>query len=338
VKVFILKPSSLGDVIQALPVLRMLKKHRPEAEIHWWIDAGLTPLLEDDPDLAGVIPFERRRWASPLHWDEALRSILAIRGYRFDCVLDLQSLARSAACAWLADGGITVGLEDAREGAPALYDIAVPRPSFDTHAVDWYLQTLAPLKVPIDWAIDWLPVRPRVAQAVQDKWHPEAGRWIAVQPGARWSNKRWPIEFYSAMVQQLGARWPDARFAVLGGMADQEAGRVIAAAAPGRSMDLTGRTSLPEMIEWIRRCDLVVSNDTGPMHAAAALGKKIIAIFGPTEPARTGPYGQLNNVLQLKLPCVPCMTNSCRLETPLACLQGIRPETVVDRAERLLAP
>jgi heptosyltransferase I len=330
VKVFILKPSSLGDVIQALPVLRMLKKHRPEAEVHWWIEAGLVPLLEEDPDLAGLIPFERRRWASPLHWDEALRSIWSIRGFRFDYVLDLQSLARSAACAWLADGGITIGLEDVREGAPALYDIAVPRASYETHAVDWYLTTLAPLKVPIDWEIDWLPVRPRVAQAVQDKWNPEAGRWVAIQPGARWTNKRWPAQFYAEVVTQIAASHPETRFAILGGMEDQEAGRTIAAAVPGCSLDLTGRTSLPEMIEWIRRCDVVLSNDTGPMHAAAALGKKTIAIFGPTEPARTGPYGQLDNVLQLKLPCVPCMTTTCRLER-LECLEGIRPGTVVRR-------
>lgn len=336
-KVFILKPSSLGDVIQALPVLRMLKKHRPEAEIHWWIDAGLVPLLEDDPDLAGIIPFERRRWSSPLHWDEALRSIRSIRGFRFDCVLDLQSLARSAACAWLADGGITIGLEDSREGAPAVYDISVPRRSYHTHAVDWYLQTLAALKVPVDWDIDWLPIRPRVAQAVQAKWNPEPGLWIAIQPGARWNNKRWPAEFYADVVRQLAAARPEARFAVLGGMEDQEAGRIIAAAVSGRSLDLTGRTSLPEMVEWLRRCELVVSNDTGPMHVAAALGKKIVAIFGPTEPARTGPYGQLANVLQLKLPCVPCMTSNCKLETPLECLRGITPATVVARAQQLLS-
>jgi lipopolysaccharide heptosyltransferase I len=336
VKVFILKPSSLGDVIQALPVLRMIKKHRPDAEIHWWIDAGLVPLLEEDPDLAGLIPFERRRWASPWHWHEAVQSIRHIRHHRFDCVLDLQGLARSAACAWLADGGLTIGLEDSREGAHAIYDIAIPRSGYHIHAVDWYLKTLEPLGVPIDWNMEWLPPRPRVIQAVQDKWGPEPGTWIALQPGARWPNKRWPAEYFAEVVRRLTDALPEARFAALGGMDDQEAGRAIAAAAPSRTLDLTGRTSLPEMIEWIRTCDLVVSNDTGPMHVAAALGRRTIAIFGPTEPARTGPYGQLENVLQLKLPCVPCMTTSCRLETPLECLRGLRPATVVERARAML--
>jgi lipopolysaccharide heptosyltransferase I len=336
-KVFILKPSSLGDVIQALPVLRMIRKHRPEAEVYWWLDGRLLPLLEGDPDLAGVIPFERQRWSSPLHWDEAVRSIRAIRAHRFDWVIDLQSLARSAACAWLAGGEFTVGLEDAREGAHALYDVAVPRTSYDTHAVDWYLKTLAPLGVPIDWNIEWLPVQPRVAQAVQDKWHPDDGRWIAILPGARWATKRWPTEYFVAVVRDLAAHFADARFAVLGGMDDQEAGRAIAAAAPGRSLDLTGRTSLPEMVEWIRRCDLVVTNDTGPMHVAAAVGRRVLGIFGPTEPSRTGPYRQVGSVLQLQLPCVPCLSTRCRLEkTPLECLRGIGPEIVIERATAML--
>jgi len=172
---------------------------------------------------------------------------------------------------------------------------------------------------------------------VLEKWHPEPGRWIAIQPGARWSTKRWSTTYYVELVRRLAADHPDTRFAVLGGMEDQEAGRAVAAAAPGRSLDLTGRTSLPEMIEWIRRCELVVSNDTGPMHVAAALGCKVIAIFGPTEPRRTGPYRQLENVLQLKLPCVPCLSTQCRrTDMPLECLQAIGPEIVAERAAKIL--
>src|SRR5204863_358637 len=84
-----------------------------------------------------------------------------------------------------------------------------------------------------------------------------------------WINKRWPAEFYARVVRKIVKAHPEVRFAILGGMDDQESGHAIATAAPGRALDLTGRTSLPEMIEWIRRCDLVVSNDTGPMHVAA---------------------------------------------------------------------
>ena len=105
----------------------------------------------------------------------------------------------------------------------------------------------------------------------------------------------------------LARKFPDAHFAILGSGEDKPLGEIISRAAPERCLNLCGATSLPEMIEWIRLGDLMITNDTGPMHAAAALGKPLVALFGPTEPRRTGPYGQLENVLRLDLPCSPCM-------------------------------
>ena len=148
-KILILKPSSLGDVIQALPVLRLLKLHFRGAEIFWWIDSALAPLLEGDPDLAGIVRFERRRWAAPRHWPEMLRSIRWMREQHFDLVIDLQCLARSGAFAWLANGKFLIGLDEVREGARGFYDLAVRRASFHTHAVDWYLSVLPQLGVPV---------------------------------------------------------------------------------------------------------------------------------------------------------------------------------------------
>ena len=168
-KILILKPSSLGDVVQALPVVRLLKRHFPTAEIHWWLDAALAPLLEGDPDLASVVRFERRRWASPVHWPEMWRSVRWLRAQNFDWVIDLQGLARSGAFAWLANGKLLVGLDDPREGARGFYDVIVPRASFYTHAVDWYLAVLPRLGVPTHWDFDWLPERPAVAESVDRK-------------------------------------------------------------------------------------------------------------------------------------------------------------------------
>ena len=334
-KIFILKPSSLGDVVQALPVLRLLKLHLPESRIFWWLDSNLVPLLEGDPDLAGIIPFERGKWTSPLQWIDAWRSVKRIRAHHFDWVIDLQSLLRSGAVAWLANGARTVGLDDAREGARGFYDIIIPRRTYQTHAVDWYLATLPALGVPVHWNFQWLPERPRVAAEIEQKWQPPAGRWVALQPGARWVNKRWPVEYFVEVVRRLVKTHPDLRFAILGGPSDSRLGETIAQAAPSRCVDLTGRTSLPEMIEWVRRCELMVTNDTGPMHVAAALGKPMVALFGPTEPRRTGPYGQLAEVLQHPLPCAPCMKASCNYKKPLECLRAISPAAAVERVERI---
>src|SRR5262249_46160639 len=162
--------------------------------------------------------------------------------------------------------------------------------------------------------------RAEVATAIHEKW-PEAKsrRWIILQPGARWLNKRWPVEHFAELARRLAAGDRDLTFAILGGTEDQALGQALAKAAPARSLDLTGKLSLPEMVEWIRLSELMVTNDTGPMHVAAALGKRVIALFGPTEPARTGPYGQIQHALQLDLPCVPCMRSHCTYFKPLEC-------------------
>jgi lipopolysaccharide heptosyltransferase II len=330
-KILILKPSSLGDVIHALPVLRLLKRRVPHAEIHWWIDSRFASLLEGDPDLAGVVRFERQRWASVIHWPEMWRSVRWLRAQNFDWVIDLQCLARSGAFAWLANGKLLIGLDEPREGARALYDILVQRPSYYTHAVEWYLAVLPRLGVPVDWNFTWLPERPAVAADVKSKWPTVGARWVALQPGARWLNKRWPAGHFAELTRSLAAEFPDVRFAILGGGDDQSLGESISRAAPERCLNLAGQTSLPEMIEWLRRCDLLVTNDTGPAHAAAALGIPVISLFGPTEPRRTGPYGQLQRVIQHPLPCAPCLKSRCVWPQPGECLTAITPAAVATR-------
>ncbi len=337
-KILILKPSSLGDVIHALPVLRLLKRHHPQAEIFWWIDAGLAPLIAGDPDLAGIVRFERKRWGKPRHWPEMVRSIRWLRAQHFDLVIDLQCLLRSAVFAWLARGKFLAGLDEVREGARGFYDLAVPRNNFHTHAVDWYLAILPPLGVPVHKNFVWLPERKEISAEVMRKWPADGAPWIALQPGARWKNKRWPATSFAELVRALAGKYPAARFAVLGDKGDQPLGELIAAAAPDRCVNLCGATSLPEMIEWVRRCDLLVTNDTGPMHVAAALGKPLVALFGPTAPERTGPYGQLGNVLRLDLPCSPCLSARCASEPTDECLRALPPALVLARVEKLLAP
>jgi len=337
VKILILKPSSLGDVVQALPVLRLLKRHLPKSEVHWWIDSNLAPLLEGDFDLAGVVRFERRRWASPVHWPEMWRSVRWLRTQNFDWVIDLQCLARSGAFAWLANGKLLIGLDEPREGARGFYDLIVPRASFHTHAVDWYLAVLRRLGVPVNGEFTWMPERPAMAAKVKSKWPTKEARWIALQPGARWPNKRWPAESFAVLARLVAQDFSDVHLAILGGAEDQPLGEMISRASPGRCLNLAGQTSLPEMVEWLRLSELMVTNDTGPMHVAVALGKPVIALFGPTESRRTGPYQRLDQVIQNSLPCVPCLKSSCAWPRPMECLKAISPTTVFERVRQELA-
>jgi len=322
--------------VQALPVLRLIKRHLPRSEIHWWIDSNLAPLLDGDPDLAGIVPFNRREAASPRQWGEIWRSVRWMRDQSFDWVIDLQSLMRSGVFAWLANGSLSVGMDEPREGARGFYDLIVRRPSYHTHAVDWYLGALPLLGVPLNWDFAWMPARPEIGFAVREKWPVQGSRWMILQPGARWLNKRWPAEHFAEVTRRLASSHGEFRFAVLGGQEDRALGGIIAGAAAGRCLDLTGKLSLPEMVEWIRLADLMITNDTGPMHVAAALGRPVVALFGPTDPRRTGPYWQLDHVLQQELPCLPCMSSRCRYAKPFECLRSLPPSAVVAAVEQRL--
>ncbi len=317
-------------------MLRLIKRHLPRSQVFWWIEDHLAPLLEGDPDLAGLIHFHRKGWAGPRNWVKLWRTIRWMRAQAFDWVIDLQGLARSSAFGWLADAKAYIGLDTPREGARGFYDIAIQRPSYHTHAVDWYLRVLPWLGVPARADFEWLPQRPDISAGLRQKWLVQQARWISIQPGARWLNKRWPVEHYAELVRRTASAFPDFRFAILGGPEDRALGETIERAAGERCLDLTGRASLPEMVEWIRLSEAMVTNDTGPMHVAAALGRPVVALFGPTEPCRTGPYHQLDHVLQLKLPCVPCMKPRCNYIKPLECLRALPPAAVFDALRRTL--
>lgn len=243
----------------------------------------------------------------------------------FTHVIDLQSLARSGITAWLANGEVTIGLDDSREGASTFYDVRIPRPSERTHAVDWYLQVLPYFNLKPHFRFEWLPKRAEVRANIFEAGVREDR--IILNPGARWANKRWPAENFRELIEILSKRYPETQLVLLGGKSDYETAAAIRN-GNGSTLDLTGRTNLWEMIEIIRGAKLMVTNDTGPMHIGAALGTPLVPIFGPTEPARTGPYGQVERSLQGKLSCIPCMKSYCTYSVPLECMNMIRPERV----------
>ncbi|MFM7101489.1 MAG: glycosyltransferase family 9 protein [Verrucomicrobiota bacterium] len=337
-KVLILKPSSLGDVVHALPTVRALRRHRPEARLHWFLNRELAPLLEGDPDVERLIPFDRQGWGRPLGWPEVWSTLRQLRQARYDVILDLQSLARTALIGWVARGGMVIGLDDPREGAPAWHDVSIPRPSWDTHAVDWLRATLGPLGLPDEpvRVEGWLPRRESVAAPLRARWHSGGQTWIALQPGARWMTKRWPVGYFAAVARELTALDPGIHVAVLGGRDDAALGAAIAGVAGPRVFDFTGKLTLPELVEWLRMTTCLVTNDTGPMHLAVAVGTPVVALFGPTAPERTGPYGRGADVLRGTAPCAPCLRDSCRQAEPLACLQSIPPARVLAAVRRHL--
>ena len=331
-KLLILKPSSLGDVIHALPVLRLIKRQRPHWQVHWWIAQSLAPLLQNDPDLAAVHPFHRRGWGTPIGLARGVRQLGQLHRERFDVVLDLQGLARSAAFSWIARAGLTIGLHQHREGAVAAYDVAVERPNPNSHAVDWCRAVLPHLGLENNDDFEWMPRR---KNPLPEDCKP-GQRWIAMCPGARWDNKRWPMESFETLTRQLLMEQGDLRVVVLGGKEDAALGARLGAVG-ARCLDKTGQTTLPEMVEWIRASEAMVTNDTGPMHVAAALGKPVVALFGPTDPRRTGPYHARGSVLQTTaMECVPCLSRNCTATRERDCLRTITVAEVAEAVRKVL--
>lgn len=344
-RVLLIKPSSLGDIVHALPVLAALRETWPAAHIAWLCGRPLVPLLEHCPLIDEVIAFDRARygrmWRSLPACLDFWRFVGELRRRRFDLVIDLQGLIRSGLMAFFSGALRRVGFADARELAWVFYTRRVRCPDTVRHAVEKNLHIAAalglvagPPRFPLAVSADeMIAAGGLVAQA--------AGRpleaFVAVIPGARWESKRWPAERLAQLIDAMhNAGMPPC--VLLGSPEEREAAERILAACRCRPFDLVGRTSLRELLALLSLAKLVVCHDSGPMHLAAALHRPLVAIFGPTSPQRTGPYSPMARVVSNPVPCAPCFERCC----PLGhhdCMQKLTVATVLEQVrEALCAP
>ncbi len=338
-RILIIKPSSLGDIVHALPVLAGLRDAHPDAHIAWLVSTAFAPLLHGHPLLDEVIAFDRRQYGRMLrNWRslvDFLKFLRDLHGRRFDLVLDLQGLFRSGFLARATGAATRVGFRDARELAPLFYSrrVRVPRagaPQRADHAVDRNLHLARALGLPVDPPLFPLGVRRDELDAARRMLANAAGEpveaFTAVLPGARWDTKRWRIDRFAELCDRLHAQGLP-RCVLLGSPDERTYSDALAAAARAPVLDLVGRTSLRELTALLALSALVICNDSGPMHIAAALRRPVVAIFGPTNAARTGPYGETAHVVSLPLPCSPCYRRQC----PLGhhdCMQKLATEVV----------
>jgi lipopolysaccharide heptosyltransferase I len=319
-RILVVKISSLGDIVHAFPAVSLLAECRPGWTIDWLCGDAFTALPRLHPAVADVIPFARRRLGTLRGFPGALRDLTGrLRRHRYDLVVDFQGLLRSAACAKLARGGAVVGFAQPREHLATLaYRHRITPPAAAVHAVDRNLHLAAAAVgytgnlVP-RWDLIDDPTGAASAAALLTANHvlPDAP-CLAVLPGTRWPTKQWPPEFFAAVIGTVAAAAPDFRFLILGSPAEAAAGaRLAAAVADGRAVNLAGRTDLSTLVALTRRCRAMLCNDSGPMHLAAAMQVPTFALFGATDPARTGPYGPGNCVFQARTDCNPCFRRYC---------------------------
>ena len=328
-RILIVKPSSLGDIIHSLPVLWELRRLYPEAHIGWVMKEVWRDLIADNPLLDEVIILKKGVGGF-------LSAVKNIRKAGYDTVIDLQGLFRSGLMTLLSGASEKTGFSNARELAHLFYNHKVAAPPGTVHAVERYLEILKPIQ-------NDRPHFPLYTDIDDAKWVKDflrtnnlshARPLIAVNPSARWEKKRWPITSYAALINQL-IRELKAGIIILGSKEDIPLAEKISFLASGRPVVSAGKTSLKTLSALLERVDLLVTNDSGPMHIAAALGTPVVALFGPTNPGLTGPYGDGHIVIRKEMECSPCLRGPCIHGRPI-CMEAITEEEVMEAVKATL--
>ncbi|KPJ99653.1 MAG: hypothetical protein AMK71_09400 [Nitrospira bacterium SG8_35_4] len=307
-KILVIKPSSLGDVIHALPFLNAVKEQFPDSEIDWVISKNLQGILEGHPMIHELFILNKDEWKSVRNIPRTASEISALKNRlkskHYDIVMDLQGLLRSGLIAFSTPTTLKVGFKDAREGSSFFYDKKVSV-NGTVHAVDKCLEAAKAIGAAVKKAE--FPIH--IGRDAREEVHELLGEvkdYIVVIPSARWITKRWPAENFASLISKILMPC-----VLAGSRADKELSqRIIDLSSGNTVIDLCGRTDLKQLTALIEGARAVVTNDSGPMHIAAALDKPTIAIFGPTDPVKTGPYGWQKNrnlkVLRADVPCTPC--------------------------------
>lgn len=287
--ILIIKMSSLGDILHALPTLYALRENWPEARITWAVHEQFAGLLPGKPYLDEVMVIDRKKIKS---WTY-LRSLhKELHAKHFDMCLDLQCIAKSAIISFLSGAKYKYGYWELREGSWLVNKALVGSHKYG-HVIERYLDTVRALGGVVSEPLTFPVARSKeTAEKIKARLAAEGcdGEYVVVAPGARWDMKEWPPTHFADLCRQIGM---GNRMVVLIGTQEDKAKSQVIMERKGEAkiLDWVGLTTMPELIELIGGASVFISADTGPLHIANALQRPLIALFGPTSAARTGPYG-----------------------------------------------
>jgi heptosyltransferase-1 len=297
-RIVIIRPSALGDVCRTVPVLASLRRAWPDATIDWVVQEEYAAAIETHPFLNEVIRFPRARlakwWRSAGGLKDALRWLGALRARKYDLVLDCQGLGRSGLMSFATRAPRRVGLRTARELAWLGYTVRAPRhptAPMPGHTVDQMLLLIEELGVAIV-----RDMRLYVSEAHLRWWdHHRAelnvpsAPYAVIAPTSRWLSKRWPIERFAQLTEPLAKRG-FGRAIVIGSPTELAQVHSLVSNAPTFITNLVGRTNIGQTMAVIAGADLVIANDSAPLHMAVGFDRPLVGLFGPTDPAANGPY------------------------------------------------
>ncbi len=318
-RILIIKISSLGDVLHAFPAVSLIRKKFPSARIDWLVNPSFSPILGYNKDIAEVIPFPRKELASLFSFPGAFMSLVSrIRKDRYDMVIDLQGLFRSAFFAKFARTSVIGGFAEPREKMSAmLYSVKASPETQYVHAVEKNARLISmlldiPYSVPDTVLPEEKVNRAKLDTLLSGKNFSGTSPVIGVAPGARWESKQWPPEFFAGVMEKIADARPDSRFLLLGSRDEIETCRkIVSACRKAQVTVIAGETGIGELVEAIRMSQCLICNDSGPMHIAACLHVPAFAFFGPTDPEKTGPYGKGHSVFKPDLGCIKCFKRYC---------------------------
>lgn len=318
-RILIVKLGALGDVVNTFPLVVALKEHF-ECDIHWLVAPLSHPLVANHSCVDKAILFDRK------HTLKSLRHVFQqIRKNPYDITIDLQRMLKSGLFAMSAKSRRRIGFDKKRcKELSWIFPFERILPSDpDTHMLDQYLEFLAHLNIQtnkVKWEIPRTrPTRSRLPE-----------RFIVINIGATKLANLWSPLYFASLIDAIDRQW-GIPCVLTGGPQDLNAAKIIMLESKSSVIDLTGRTSLPELVEILAEAACVISCDTGPMHLACALDTKVIALFGPSNPMRTGPYH--GAVIKKDVDCMPCNKKHC--QTPL-CMDAIKPSDVMARLKTLI--
>jgi lipopolysaccharide heptosyltransferase I len=294
--ILIIKPSALGDIVHALPVLPSLRTAFPQAKLTWLVRKEFAPLLECTEGLDEILLFDRKGMAKWFCCPRAFRRLCdfrkQLREGQFDLVLDLQGLFRSAIFAKMTGCANRIGLKEAREFAHLFYTHQVDRPVDSVHILDYYFAVLKEIGVQTSLPTCNLAAPAATQDSIRRKL--EAAqltpkKFLVLIPSSAHAYKCWPAEQFAKLAEAFHRQhgW---EAVVVGTQSDRVYAKTIQANAVSPVIDFTGQTSIPELVALFDKAAAAVSNDTGPGHIALATGTPAVVIFGNTNPLRLGPY------------------------------------------------
>lgn len=340
-RILVIKLSSLGDIVHALPAVSALRQRFPHARLSWLVKEIWAPILEGNPDIDDVLSVK----VSWKHWPEVIHTL---RNGLFDLVVDFQGLFRSGLLGALTGAKTRVGFARAREGATWFYTHHVPllekepRPwrLMEIHSVERNLAITRFLGGNTSSPVVHLPQLSEdrlVIDALLESAQVKGDEClIALAPWTRSALKSWPLGRFMELAVELTRR-PNIRVVLLGGTLDTLSAERFTALSSQGLINLVGKLSLRQLPVLLRRMQLLIGNDSAPLHLAAGVGTPVLAIFGPTHPKATGPYPlEKHEVLRTDLPCSPCGSRRCRNPNYLECLMSISVDLLLQKVDMVL--